>query len=192
MSGVCLPLLKLLPALHELNVSGQQRTDSGLWSVALTDFNIGQIAQLDRLDVLDLGETGVSDRGVAELARLKSLHTLDLRGTRTTSKGIAALAGLPMLRHLKLWQAKGIDDAAISSFLQMEKLEVLELPETNVTAAGLLQLGAKKNLKQLFMGGIDITPEQLESIRSGLPDCRVSWWPKLKIEYAERRGRGGN
>ncbi len=192
MSGACLPLLKLLPALHELSVSGQQRTDSGLWSVAVTDFNIGQIAQLDRLDVLDLGETGISDRGVAELARLRNLHTLDLKGTRTTSKGIAALVGLPKLRHLKLWQAKEIDDAAIPSFLQMEKLEIIELPETSVTAAGLSQLAAKKSLKQLFIGGVEITPEQLETIRAGLPDCRVSWWPKPKIEYAERRGRGGN
>ena len=31
-----------------------------------------------QLEVLDLGETNVSDRGIAELARLKNLHTLDL------------------------------------------------------------------------------------------------------------------
>src|SRR6185437_9681165 len=65
-SGAALPLLKSLPALRELSVSGQQRTDSGLWSVSLTDFNVGHIAQLDRLEVLDLGETNVTDRGVAE------------------------------------------------------------------------------------------------------------------------------
>ena len=58
----------------------------------MTDFNIGHIAQLARLEVLDLGETSVSDRGIAELARLKNLHTLDLRATRVTGKGIAALS----------------------------------------------------------------------------------------------------
>ena len=46
MSGAALPSLKSLPALRELSVSGQQRTDSGLWSVSVTDFNIGHIAQL--------------------------------------------------------------------------------------------------------------------------------------------------
>jgi Leucine-rich repeat (LRR) protein len=107
MSGAVLPSLKLLPALRELSVSGQQRTDSGLWSVAVTDFNIGQIAQLPRLEVLDLGETNVSDRGVGELARLRNLHTLDIRATRVTGKGIAALSSLPSLRHLKLWKARG-------------------------------------------------------------------------------------
>ncbi len=103
---------------------------------------------------------------------------------------MAALAGLAKLRHLKLWQAKGIDDAAIPSFLQMQNLEILELPETSVTAVGLAQLAPMKHLKQLFIGGVDITPEQLDTIRAGLPDCRVSWWPKPKIEYTERRGRG--
>ena len=136
MSGAALPFLKSLPALQELSVSGQQRTDSGLWSVAVTDFNIGHIAQLHQLEVLDLGETNVSDRGIAELARLKNLHTLDLRATRVTSKGLAALSGLPKLRHLKLWKARGIDDAAVPAFLQMEDLETLELPETSITAAG--------------------------------------------------------
>ncbi len=120
MSGAALPLLKALPALRELSVSGRQRTDSGLWSIAVTDFNVGQIAQVQGLEVLDLGETGVSDRGVAELARLKNLRTLDLGGTRVTGKGIAALAGLPELRHLKLWKAAGIDDSAVPALLELE------------------------------------------------------------------------
>ncbi len=73
MSGATLPLLKSFPALRVLDVSGQQRTDSGLWSVAVTDFNIDSIAQIERLEVLDLGDTGVSDRGIAKLSQLKEL-----------------------------------------------------------------------------------------------------------------------
>ena len=197
MSGAALPQLKLLPALRELSVSGSQRTDSGLWNVAVTDFNLDHIAQLDRLQVLDLGETGISDRGLARLAQLKDLHTLDLRGTRITGKGLASLTGqrsaggspaqtgeppvlratgLPRLRHLKLWRAKVIDDAAVPVLLQFPSLEILELPETSVTAAGLMQLTQNQGLKQLLIGGLDITPEQLDAIRRALPNCRVSWW----------------
>ena len=91
MSGAALPILKTFPALKELSVSGQQRTDSGLWSVSVTDFNIGHIAQIGGLEVLDLNGTSVTDRGVAELARLTNLRELDLGGTRVTGKGIAAL-----------------------------------------------------------------------------------------------------
>ena len=123
---------------------------------------------------------------------MKNLHTLDLRATRVTSKGIAALSGLPRLRHLKLWKAKGIDDAAVPVFLRMENLEVLELPETSITAQGLAQLSAKKGLKQLFIGGIDITPEQAETLREALPGCLVSWWRKPAIPSPEPGRRGGN
>ncbi|HEV3122224.1 MAG TPA: hypothetical protein VGY53_09985, partial [Isosphaeraceae bacterium] len=192
MSGAALPLLKALPALRELSVSGQQRTDSGLWSVAVTDFNVSNIAQLDQLEVLDLGETNITDRGLAELARLKNLRTLDLRGTRVTSKGLAALAGLPKLAHLKLWKAKGIDDAAVPVLLQMAALETLELPETSITADGLSQLSAHKGLKQLFLGGVSVTPEQVDAFRKARPDCLVSWWTKPNIQGPPTPRRGGN
>jgi len=192
MSGAALPLLKSFPALKELSVSGQQRTDSGLWSVSVTDFNIGHIAQLPHLEILDLGETNVSDRGIAELARLTSLHTLDLRGTRVTSKGLAPLTSLPRLRQLRLWKAKGIDDAAVPLFLQMQNLQSLELPETSLALAGLTQLSAHKGLKHLFLGGLDLTPEQLDALGQAMPNCRISWWTKPTIEYPDTGRRFGN
>src|SRR4029079_13885394 len=70
MSGSALALLKTCPSLKELSISGQQRTDSGLWSVAVTDFNLPHIAAISKLEVLELGETNISDRGLAERAKL--------------------------------------------------------------------------------------------------------------------------
>ena len=96
-----------------------------------------------------------------------------------------ALAGLPELRHLKLWGAEGIGDAAVPFFLAMQNLEILELPETSITAEGLSQLSQKKKLKQLFVGGIDLEPAQIDAIREALPDCRVSWWEKPTIEFSD-------
>jgi hypothetical protein len=155
---------------------------------------VRHIAALPALEVLDLGETSLTDRGAAELAQLKNVHTLDLRGTRVTSKGLAALAGLPKLRHLKLWKAKGIDDAAIPVFLQMQQLEALEIPETSVTLAGLKELAAKPNprLKHLFAGGLDLTAEQVDALRQVMPNCQVSWWQKPTIEYPDMGRRSGN
>jgi internalin A len=190
MSGVALPLLNSFPALKSLSVAGQQRTDSGLWSVAVSDFNVAQIAQIGRLEVLDLGGTGLTDRGVAELAKLKNLQTLDLHGTRVTGKGLAALAVLPHLRHLKLWQARGIDDTAVPALLEMKALTALELPETGLTAGGLLQLSAHPSLKQLYLGGLALSPDQLAALRQALPNCQISWWQKPQIEGGEPRRRG--
>lgn len=194
MSGSALPLLKALPALKELSVAGQQRTDSGLWSVAVTDFNVRHIAALSQLEVLDLGETNLTDRGASELAGLKNLHTLDLHGTRVASKGLAALADLPKLQHLKLWKAKGVNDEAIAVFLKMQQLEALEIPETSVTFAGLKELAEKADsrLKHLFLGGLDLTAEQVSTLRQAMPNCQISWWQKPAIEYPETGRRGGN
>ncbi|RPI77935.1 MAG: hypothetical protein EHM42_13420 [Planctomycetaceae bacterium] len=191
LSGAALPLLKLLPALKELDVSGNQRTDSGLWGVAMNDFNVDQIAQLSQLEVLDLGETGVSDRGVARLAQLPHLRRLDLRGTRVTRQGLSALTSLANLTRLSLWRAEGVDDGAIPALLEMRSLEILEISETKISAAGVGQLTQMRGLRQLFVGGLELSAEQLEILRRELPECRVSWWEKPNIAQPPRRGRRG-
>ena len=190
MSGVCLPLLKLLPSLRELDISGSQRTDSGLWRIALTDFNLDHIVQLGQLERLNIGETSITDRGVARLAEMKNLDTLDLHSTSVTARGIAALADadMPKLRRLRLWQAQGIDDSAVPHFLKMKNLEVLELQETSVTDAGLEQLAEMKGLKRLYVGASKVTPEKGEALRKSSPDRLISWWPKPKeIPSAESK-----
>jgi len=109
-----------------------------------------------------------------------------------TAKGLAALTGLPRLRHLKLWKAKGIDDSAVPVLLRMNALETLELPETSLTPQGVTQLSGMKGLKQLLIGGVEASPEQVEALRKALPGCLVSWWVKPKIEGPEPMRRGGN
>jgi hypothetical protein len=56
---------------------------------------------LDRLRVLRLERTPVSDRGIALLARAPALEALFLDSTRVTDTGAAALAGTH-LRELGL------------------------------------------------------------------------------------------
>jgi Leucine-rich repeat (LRR) protein len=180
MSGVCLPLLKLLPSLRELDISGRQRTDSGLWGMALTDFNLDHIVQLEQLKSLNVGETAITDRGAGQLAAMRNLETLDLHGTSVTARGMAALVDMPNLRRLRLWRAKGIDDSAIPHFLKMKNLEVLELQETNVTDAGLEQLAGMTRLKRLYVGASKVTPGKVEALRKSSPDRLISWWPKPK------------
>jgi hypothetical protein len=189
MSGAALPMLKLLPSLRELRVGGGQRTDSGLWSVAVTDFNVDEIAQLEQLEVLDLREAPLTDRGVTKLNQLRNLQSLDLCSTRVSAKGIAALSQLPQLRQLKLWQAKGIDDTAVPHFLAMPQLEVLEIPETNVTAGGLFELSKSKTLNHLFVGDLGVSEEQVAELRAAMPGCLISWWKKPDIQYRERSRR---
>ena len=48
------------------------------------------------------------------------------------------------------------------------------------------------DLKQLFIGGLELTPEQVDEIRQAMPNCQVSWWQKPTIEYPESGRRFGN
>lgn len=182
MSGAALPLLKLMPALRKLDVSGEQRTDSGLWSIAVSDFNIDHIAALTGLEALNLEGTKISDRGLAKLASLKNLRELNLSRTRTTSRGMQVLTDLP-LRHLKLWQAQGINDDAVSAFNQLGQLEILEVPETKMSLEGLQGL-TNDSIKQLFIGGLPATDGELSELKAALPNCSISWWKAIKVEYA--------
>jgi hypothetical protein len=166
MSGVAFPLLKLLPGIRVLDVAGQQRTDSGLWSVSITDFNIGEIAEMDQLEQLDVSDSGLTDRGVSQLAALKKMRVLNLSGTRVSARGLESLAGLPDLTHLQLSRNTRIDDRAVPVLLRLDGLKVLELQETSLTAEGLLQLGAMKSLEQLFLGGIEVPWEAVENFGS--------------------------
>jgi Leucine-rich repeat (LRR) protein len=178
MSGVALPLLKLLPALKNLDVSGWQRTDSGLWGLALSDFNLDSITQLSQLESLDIGGSKVTDRGVAEMAGLTNLHTLGLSETVVTARGIATLAKLPKLARLNLWKSEKVDDKAAPHFAAMPAIETLELTETNITDATLNALERVKTLKDVYVGGTAVTEARVEAFRMARPDCRITWWEK--------------
>jgi hypothetical protein len=102
-----------------LDLSGAERTDSGLWSVSLTEPGLDAIAALQNLRHLRLNGTLVSSRGIERLAglskierldlqgctrigddvvpvlaRFRALQRVDLAGTQVTDKGVAALRGV--------------------------------------------------------------------------------------------------
>ena len=178
MSGVALPLLKLLPALKNLDVSGWQRTDSGLWGLALSDFNLDSIAQLSQLESLDIGGSKVTDRGAADLAALTNLHTLGLSETVISARGIAPLAKLPHLARLNLWKSERVDDKAAAHFAAMPAIETLELTETGITDKTLDALEQVKTLKDVYVGGTAVSEARVEAFRAARPDCRITWWEK--------------
>lgn len=187
MSGTALPLLKLLPSLRVLRIGTGQRTDSGVWSVSVTDFNIDDIAGLEGLEVLDLNDAEITDRGIAKLANLQKLQELNLSNTRITSKGVAALRSLPLLKRLILRRTAAIDDSVISPLLELRHLEALDLTESGISGAQLADFARHEGLQQLLIGGIEAGVEQIEALRASMPECRISWWPPVEMEPERAR-----
>jgi Leucine-rich repeat (LRR) protein len=108
-----LHFVKLLPGLTSLDLSGQQRTDSGLWFAAVTDAGLDSIASLRRLEELNLAGAKITDLGLAKLRALADLRELDLSRTQVTGQGLEALTGLPKLARLNLSSAPRIDQNSL-------------------------------------------------------------------------------
>jgi Leucine-rich repeat (LRR) protein len=156
LSGACLLLLKQLPALVDLDVSGIQRVDSGLWGLPLTAENLARIGQLRQLRALNLAGATLADRGVdrpghpeAERAELRdltalagliNLERLDLTRQPVTAEAISGLSALPKLQELRLGLARKLDDSAVPVLLSLKTLRKLYLAGTKLSPQSMEKL----------------------------------------------------
>jgi internalin A len=107
---------------------------------------------IDRIEVLNLSRTAVTDAGLAHLRRHRELREIVLwRTPKITDAGLVHLAGLPELRALYLDGTK-ITDAGLAHLAGLPQLVSLYLSDTNIGDAGLAHL---KGLERL--GGLDLT-----------------------------------
>jgi hypothetical protein len=97
---------------------------------------------------LDIGGTGVSDRGLAEVARLMNLTRLHLQHTQVGDAGMAHLTGL-------------------------QRLEYLNLYGTSVTDEGLKPLSSLKRLRAIFLWETGVTPEGVSRLQAALPRLTI-------------------
>lgn len=175
MSGRALPLLKMLPSLRRVVIGGRQRTDSGLWGVDLSDFNLDRIAELTELEELDLHDSKIGDRGLTRLEGLVNLRRLDLSGTEAGASGAAALEKFRELEALRLWRCEQAGDAVAETVLELPKLETLDLAQSGLTDAGLAKLGEAPALRKLYVGETKVTREAVARFRKAHPGVEVSW-----------------
>jgi internalin A len=167
LSGSCLLLLKQLPALVDLDVSGIQRVDSGLWGLPLTEANLARVGQLHQLRALNLSGATLADRGVdrpghpeAERAELRdlsalsgliNLQRLDLTRQPVTAEALGALSGLPRLQELRLGLARKLDDSAVPMLLSLTSLQRLYLTGARLTPQSVEKL-KRFSLQGLYPG----------------------------------------
>ncbi|HWB96733.1 MAG TPA: hypothetical protein VG672_08530 [Bryobacteraceae bacterium] len=168
LTGSCLPLLKPLATLRSLDVGGMQRVDSGLWGLALTDYNLARLGDLTQLEELNLSGANLSDRGtdrpgqpqavrqelrdLSKLGKLVRLQSLDLSGTPVSGEALAVLASLPRLRELRLGLARNIGDGAVPRLLALRQLQVLYVAGTAMTEKGVSRLRQERRFQKLDAG----------------------------------------
>ena len=103
LTDTALGFLRQMPQLEYLDISGQQRTDSGLWSLMVTETGMQSIASATDLRELRIGGSAVTTRGLEPLRALAKLERLDLEGCKKLKDDAAGvLATFKQLRVLDL------------------------------------------------------------------------------------------
>ena len=110
LAGPGLQFLRELPHLTYLDLGGSQRTDSGLWSITLTEAGVDAVANISDLKELRLSGSSVSAASLEALKELKHLESLDLDGCKRIGDDAIPLLSALKLRRLDL-HGTGITEA---------------------------------------------------------------------------------
>ena len=129
------------------------------------------LRNLDELEELDLGYSGITDAGLASIEGLPKLRSLDLFGTKVTD------AGLWHLRHTTKMQCLVLSplntDAALECLAKTTSLRTLNLNRTKVTDKGLVHLYGLGNLREVLLYDTRVSDEGTESFNRR---CRTARW----------------
>jgi hypothetical protein len=129
---------------------------------------------MDKLQVVDLSDTGVSDEGMKEVTSHRRLTNLNLQGLgKVTDASLKELAELERLQFLVL-SGTGVTDATLRQLAGLERLQFLMLRKTAVTDAGIKELARCPSLK--FLGVAEakkVTKAQLEELKKGRPKLKI-------------------
>lgn len=156
------------------------------------------IAHLTGLKSLNLGRTGVTDRGLQYIRNLQSLEYLALPA-RVTNKGVAYVAELPSLKGLYFSNMRNrVTNTGLRHLAKLTSLEELYLIGQRMGDAGLKYLRDLLRLKYLALNGggftdkgmvhvKDISSLRILSFHESLPRItdagmvHISYMPNLEL-----------
>jgi len=145
------------------------RADGGGLEVsfrAASNVNLQLVLQLENVVLLDLSNSGVTDRGLRQLADLSGLEVLKLDNTPVTDDGLKSLPPLRKLQHLGL-AGTAVRGPGLAHLKDLADLKVLFLSRTAVDDPALSHLSGMARLMVLFLDG---TPPDQRPPGAGAPE----------------------
>jgi serine/threonine protein kinase len=126
-------------------------------------FSLLQEIPKEKLHILDLTGTKVSDGDLGYLRDQNNLFWLKLNYTPITDQGLESLTQKKLVR-LELHGCRGITDKGILTLLKVAPgLRFLRVGETSITREGAVKLQSLKQLIRVDFSGIDIRDEDIIS-----------------------------
>ena len=130
---------------------------------------------LEKVTVLNLHSTEITDAGLKDVAKLQKLTHLVLSNTKKiTDAGLKDFAKLQKLRYLSL-SGTQITDEGLKEVVKLQKLEALWLSYTKITDEGLKELAKLQKLQELFLDGTKVTAAGVAELKKAMPNCEIYW-----------------
>src|SRR5579883_2352108 len=129
--GADLTCLGDFPGLKTLNLTCTDIGDDGL-------AQLGQL-KLDRLRVLWLADTGISDAGLARLAALGGLENLDVAYNPVTDAGLKSFRRLGNLEELSLVRTP-VEGPGLADLHRLRRLRLVDLRGSKASGAARSEL----------------------------------------------------
>ena len=155
-------------------------TGVDMGDVEVTDTLATQIALLDGLQKLTIGESAMTTVGWQKLGKLTNLQHLDLRDCPLNNEQLSAVLGeLSKLKALRLNGISGrttVDDSGLAGLANCPELKVLAIDGLWVGSQGLEHLKNNLRLSELYASGttIDDTATELLAGFPALQKLRLS------------------
>jgi internalin A len=169
-----------------LELGGQDLEELSLKGTCVNEETLKAISDLDRLRVLDLSESCLTDetieyltsssvehlnlaknkitRAARTLSAAQSLRSLDLSQTQVGDDTLVHLSAAQSLRSLDLRDTK-VGDATLTHLSKHKELTQLDLGGTNVGDVGLANLEQLKSLGRLYLDGTKVTDDGLAHLQ---------------------------
>ena len=116
--------------------------------------NFRSLPNLDKVEMLALWDTAVTDEGCRELLRARALVEVSIISDKLTDETLQVLAQLPALRSLQIHRGPRIGDVGLGYLSGCIGLREVYLKETAITDRGLLAI---HRLPQVWSLNLDDT-----------------------------------
>ena len=165
--------LREIGARLEVNESGRV-TSVIVSETRVDDGDLESLADLDKLEVLHLENTGITDAGLQYVRDVTTLREISLYGTHVTSAGLEYVRGLTNLRSLGLNETE-VNNVGLKHLAGLKNLENLWLDGTAISDAGLQSLTPLKQLRNLGLRETQVTQRGVQFIKRQLPKTTVHY-----------------
>jgi len=134
----------------------------GTW---VTDTELLDLAQLPKLQRLDLSHTRITDEGVLHLRSAREIRDLNLfYAEQVTDQGMTAIRDWKKLKRLNV-RGTRVFDGTLAIVSGLPQLEALDIAYTQITENGLDGLVPLTGLKELSLGRSRLGNRALDVLR---------------------------